>query len=119
MLAKTFVAISIIVTALWAGVLRAEEPHFVQTNLVSDIPGLAAITDPELVNPWGVSHSPTSPFWVSNQGNNTPTLYAVPDARKVSNEIINPPARSVLTPPHPQAPHGPHTQPASPPPPHC
>src|SRR6266851_1086178 len=77
MLAKTFVAISIIVTALWAGVLRAEEPHFVQTNLVSDIPGLATITDPELVNPWGVSHSPTSPFWVSNQAKSTATLYAV------------------------------------------
>ena len=54
--------------------------EFVQTNLVSDIPGLAAITDAELINPWGVSHSPTSPFWISNQGNNTTTLYAVTDA---------------------------------------
>src|SRR6266436_9603251 len=84
MLAKTFVAISIIVTALWAGVLRAEEPHFVQTNLVSDIPGLATITDPELVNPWGVSHSPTSPFWVSNQATSTSTLYSVTDKTNVS-----------------------------------
>ena len=50
---------------------EGHEHEFVQTNLVSDIPGLAAITDSELVNPWGVSHSPTSPFWVSNQVNNT------------------------------------------------
>ena len=50
---------------------------FVQTNLVSDIGGLAAITDPNLKNPWGFSHSPTSPFWVSNQVTNTATLYAV------------------------------------------
>ena len=39
--------------------------------------GLATITDPELHNPWGFSHSSTSPFWVSNQGTNTTTLYAV------------------------------------------
>jgi hypothetical protein len=53
---------SIIIGVLWAGVLHAQAPNFFQTNLVSDIQGLATITDPELVNPWGVSHSPTSPF---------------------------------------------------------
>jgi len=50
---------------------------YVQTNLVSNIPGIAAITDPLLVNPWGFSHSGTSPFWTSNQGTNTATLYNV------------------------------------------
>ena len=50
---------------------------YLQTNLVSDVPGLAQITDSSLVNPWGVSFSPTSPFWVSNQGTNTSTLYSV------------------------------------------
>src|ERR1700712_5777456 len=48
---------------------------FQQTNLVSDIPGLAAFTDANLVNPWGVSFSATSPFWVSDQGRNVSTLY--------------------------------------------
>ena len=49
---------------------------FVQHNLVSDIPGLAAATDPNLVNPWGVSFSPTgSPFWVSDNGAGLATLY--------------------------------------------
>ena len=48
---------------------------FNQTNLVSNVPGLAVTTDPHLVNPWGVSFSATSPFWVSNQGNGTSTLY--------------------------------------------
>jgi uncharacterized protein (TIGR03118 family) len=56
---------------------RPEERQFVQTNLVSDIPGLATITDSSLKNPWGVSHLATSPFWVSNQITNTSTLYAV------------------------------------------
>lgn len=46
-----------------------------QTNLVSDVNGLAQITDPNLHNPWGVSFSPTSPFWVSNQGTNTAELF--------------------------------------------
>jgi uncharacterized protein (TIGR03118 family) len=48
---------------------------FVQRNLVSDIPGLAAFTDPALKNPWGRSFGPTSPFWISDQGSNVATLY--------------------------------------------
>jgi uncharacterized protein (TIGR03118 family) len=55
----------------------AAHADYVQTNLVSDISGFATITDPNLRNPWGVSHSPTSPFWVSDQGANVATLYSV------------------------------------------
>jgi hypothetical protein len=57
---KTFLVASIVVCALCGGGLRAQVVDFVQVNLVSDIPGLAKITEPELVNPWGVSHSTTS-----------------------------------------------------------
>ncbi len=46
-----------------------------QTNLISDIPGVARITDPHLVNPWGIVASPTSPLWVANNNSNTSTLY--------------------------------------------
>ena len=46
-----------------------------QTNLVSDVPSLAQILDPRLVNPWGLSMSATSPFWSSNQGSASATLY--------------------------------------------
>src|SRR5207253_7887934 len=49
---------------------------YVQTNLVSDIPGLAQSTDPNLKNPWGVSFSATSPFWVGDAGSNLSTLYS-------------------------------------------
>ena len=48
-----------------------------QVNLASDIPGLAPLTDPDLVNPWGISHAPTSPLWVSNQGTDSSTLYTL------------------------------------------
>ncbi len=60
---------------------------FLQTNLVSDIPGLAAITDPTLKNPWGVSSSATSPFWVSDQGASLATLYAVTAAGVSKNAL--------------------------------
>jgi uncharacterized protein (TIGR03118 family) len=48
---------------------------FVQTNLVSDIPGFAATTDPQLINPWGLTASSTSPFWVSDNQTGFATLY--------------------------------------------
>src|SRR5947209_6139117 len=46
-----------------------------QTNLVSDLPGVAAVTDPHLINPWGISLSSTSPFWVADNGTSVSTLY--------------------------------------------
>ncbi len=106
----TFLAASLAVCALSPGALRAEDADFVQTNLVSDIAGLATITDPELVNPWGVSHSPTSPFWVSNQGTSTTTLYAVTDETTVSKVNINPPAGFVAIPKTAKGPQGPTGQ---------
>ena len=38
----------------------AAKEFFHQTNLVSDQPGVALITDPNLVNPWGISMTATS-----------------------------------------------------------
>jgi hypothetical protein len=45
-----------------------------QTNLVSDIAGMAKFTDPNLKNPWGLSHSPTSPWWVSDNNAGVATV---------------------------------------------
>ena len=49
--------------------------HYKQTNLVSDMPGVAATTDPNLVNAWGLSRSSGSPWWVSDNGTGLATLY--------------------------------------------
>jgi uncharacterized protein (TIGR03118 family) len=65
----------------------ADAAVYVQTNLVSDISGLAEATDPHLVNPWGVSFRSGSPFWVSDQGTNSATLYAVTDSTDVNNPV--------------------------------
>ena len=54
--------------------------NFKQTNLVADVSGVAAVTDPNLVGTWGISISATSPFWVSNTANGTSTLYTVTEA---------------------------------------
>ena len=45
-----------------------------QTNLVSDLP-IARVLDTNLVNSWGLSHSPTGPWWVSDNGTGLATVY--------------------------------------------
>jgi uncharacterized protein (TIGR03118 family) len=69
------------------GLPLAAGAQYAQTNLVSSVPGLAAITDPLLVNPWGLSRLPTSPFWTSNQGTNTSRLYAITGSTNVSQVL--------------------------------
>lgn len=54
---------------------HASQPFYQQTNLVSDLPGVAAVTDPNLVNAWGIVHGPTTPFWISDNGTGVSTLY--------------------------------------------
>ncbi len=59
---------------------------YVQTNLVSDGPGMAQQTDPNLQGAWGLSFSTTSPFWISDQaanfdGSGATTVYKVSDTR--------------------------------------
>jgi uncharacterized protein (TIGR03118 family) len=63
------VLLATIQTAAFAGT------GFVQHNLVSDIPGLADQTDPNMVNPWGMASSATSPLWISNNHTGTTTVY--------------------------------------------
>ena len=58
----------------------ASAQHYVQTNLVSDLAVQAPNHDQNLRNPWGLSRSPSSPWWVSDNGsglNNTPGLATV------------------------------------------
>jgi uncharacterized protein (TIGR03118 family) len=43
--------------------------------LQSDDPNVVTVPDPDLVNGWGISHSPTSPWWVSDEGTDKSTLY--------------------------------------------
>ncbi len=48
---------------------------YIQHNLVSDGPIRADHTDANLVNGWGITSTPTSPTWVSDNGTGVSTLY--------------------------------------------
>jgi uncharacterized protein (TIGR03118 family) len=84
---QALLATAVAAGALCIGVSQAEA-YYVQTNLVSDINGLAALYDPALVNPWGMSFSPVSPVWVSDQGTNFATLYAVPNLTSIPTKTM-------------------------------
>jgi uncharacterized protein (TIGR03118 family) len=74
-----------------------------QTNIVSDGSVAATLIDPNLKDPWGISFSTTSPFWISDQasnfqnastGNSSPvtTLLTVPangSAPSIPGLIVN------------------------------
>jgi uncharacterized protein (TIGR03118 family) len=45
------------------------------TNRVSDQPGVAPLTDPSLVNSWGLAQGPATALWVANNGTDTSTIY--------------------------------------------
>ena len=49
--------------------------HYAQTNLVANTPGVAPVTDPQLVNPWGISRGSGSPWWVNKNAAGVSTLY--------------------------------------------
>src|SRR5439155_14222140 len=77
--------ISAALLAIWTNSFARDDHHhdddkfttYRQINLVSDQPGVALLQDTNLVNAWGVSFSPTSPFWVSANGTGKATLYSV------------------------------------------
>jgi uncharacterized protein (TIGR03118 family) len=69
-----------------------------RNNLVSDIAG-ANQTDPNLVNPWGISANPTGPFWISDNGTGLASVYSISGA-----SVVNP--LVVTLPPPPGSPAG-------------
>src|SRR5262245_44131837 len=112
---RPFAVASLAIGALTLSALQTQgADDFTQTNLVSNIPELVAktpggIPHSQLNNPWGVSHSPTSPFWVSNQGTSTSTLYRVKDKTNVTKVPINN-TGIVAIPKTPSGPQGPTGQ---------
>jgi uncharacterized protein (TIGR03118 family) len=77
---------------------------FQQTNLVSNIPGLAAHTDPRLQNPWGLSLSPDGLFRVDDNHTGLSTVYDVNGNREPGTVHIPLPPGSSST--SPAAPDG-------------
>src|SRR5438552_9126700 len=66
----------LVLTAMSFTVASAWADSYSAANLQSDIPGLAAHVDPNLVNPWGMAANSTgSVIWVSDNGTGVSTLY--------------------------------------------
>src|SRR5215469_14523453 len=69
-----------------------------ETDLVANLPQLTDrngilhapfVLDPNLVNPWGLTESSGSPFWVSNNNAGMSTLYLVPGANNTAVSIAS------------------------------
>ena len=71
----------------------AQSDGFRQTNLISDIPGVALRTDKNLVNPWGIVASPGRTIWVADNGTGVSTLYN-PDGSIVPLVVTIPPSQT-------------------------
>jgi uncharacterized protein (TIGR03118 family) len=73
------------------------------TNLVTDdqTANPAQITDPFLKNAWGISHSPGSPFWVSDNASGVATLYQVNPLTNATTKVNlgAPPSGGIVIPP--------------------
>lgn len=58
-----------------AHTLDGHQGFFKVKNLVSDQPGVAPVTDPNLVNAWGIVAVPGGPFWIADNGTGVSTAY--------------------------------------------
>jgi len=59
----------------------SQAQHYIQKNLVSDTvqpansDGSAVVVDPNMKNPWGMTRSSTSPWWVNANGSGVSSIY--------------------------------------------
>ncbi|HLK50890.1 MAG TPA: TIGR03118 family protein [Bryobacteraceae bacterium] len=67
---------AVLAVAVAPAAFSASANAYIQTNLVADTAGVALLTDPNLVNPWGIAISTTSPFWLSDNGTGLATVYS-------------------------------------------
>lgn len=99
--ARVLVSVVALVGALMPAVASAQ--HYTQTNLVSDTGVPPVVNDPNLKNAWGLVHSATSPWWVSNNATGTSTLYDTSTTPPTPRTLVVtvPPAPGQPSPGHP------------------
>src|ERR671937_2966507 len=84
-LLRALIAVAVLAVAaavLAAATPAAEQNAYVQHNLVSDGFLPADHTDGHLVNAWGLTSLPGSPWWVADNGTNVSTLYNAAGAKQ-------------------------------------
>jgi uncharacterized protein (TIGR03118 family) len=65
--------------------------HYTETKLVSNTSGVAEVTDPQLVNSWGLARASGSAWWASDNKTGFATLYNGPGVKQ-SLVVTIPPA---------------------------
>ena len=76
-LKRTLLLFGLLMTLAIPSGLWAQQAGYFQTNLVSNTAGVATTTDPQLLNPWGISILPGQDFWIANNNSGTSTLYEI------------------------------------------
>jgi uncharacterized protein (TIGR03118 family) len=74
-LKPTLLLFGLLTTLAIPSALLAQQTGYSQTNLVSNTAGVATTTDPQLVNPWGISILSGQDFWISDNDSGVSTLY--------------------------------------------
>jgi uncharacterized protein (TIGR03118 family) len=82
---KTFLRMTSGISLAFSMSAFAFGQHYTQVNLVSNTSGVAPVTDPTLINPWGLSRSSSSPWWISDNGTGLSTLF---NGAGVKNSLI-------------------------------
>src|SRR5271157_3453080 len=77
--------LALLILGLAATFSQAQQSGYSQSNLVADTSGIAAHTDSQLSNPWGIASFPGQPFWIANNNGGTSTLY---DASGNKNSLV-------------------------------
>ena len=75
-------AVVAVVAVLATGTSAAERNAYVQHNLVSDGTIAADHTDGQLVNAWGLTSLPGSPWWVADNETSVSTLYGADGTKR-------------------------------------
>jgi uncharacterized protein (TIGR03118 family) len=72
---KTLLLCGLLTALIIPSGLWAQQAGYSQTNLVSNTAGIATTTDPQLLNPWGISVLPGQDFWIADNNSGVSTLY--------------------------------------------
>jgi uncharacterized protein (TIGR03118 family) len=104
-LKRSMVVLGVLALGLVAALHAAAGPgppggSYTVTPLVSNIPGVAPTTDPELVNSWGLTRSDTSPWWVADNGpdkdTSKSTVYTAGGSKFLSVNVLGGPTGVVF-----------------------
>src|SRR5271156_1113615 len=82
---RTLLSFWLLMTLAIPSGLLAQQAGYSQTNLVSNTAGVGTTTDPQLLNPWGISILTGQDFWIANNNSGTSTLY---DAQGNKNALV-------------------------------